>query len=362
MINKWFYHIKNENGCNCIVMKRVIEVKVSDGKVSKVVIGDVLSTLSEWLPTDKRIIVITDANIHRNYQSSINKYENIIIGLGETSKTLQTVEKVCSQLIDLKVDRECFILGIGGGIVTDITGFIASIYMRGIRFGFIATTLLSQVDASIGGKNGVNLNGYKNMIGVFNQPEFVLCDTAVLKTLPDREFKAGMAEIIKSAMIADHALFEKLEGIDTTTIKGDSKLLAEIITSASEIKANIVMEDETEQGVRKKLNLGHTFAHAIEKCSQDALHGEAVAIGVVIISDLSLRMGNISKEYRTRVVNLLTKFELPTTTEIPIPKLLKALQSDKKRSANGISIILPVGFGDCDIVHMNFDELNSHFI
>ena len=344
-------------------MKRVIEVIGGDGNLSKIAVGDVLSTLSEWLPEGKRVIIITDANIHRNYQTLIDQYENIIIGFGETNKTLQTVEKVCSKLIELNVDRSCFILGIGGGIVTDVTGFIASIYMRGLKFGFVATTLLSQVDASIGGKNGVNLDGYKNMIGVFNQPEFVLCDTAILKTLPNREFKAGMAEIIKAAMISDHDLFEKLEKLDATTLKNNPELLAEIITAAIEIKAKIVMADETEQGVRKKLNLGHTFAHAIEKCSHNSsLHGEAVSIGVVIISDLALRMGHITEEYRERVVNLLTKFELPTTTDIKTHKLLKALRSDKKREANGISIILPVGYGSCNIVHMSFDELNLHFV
>ncbi len=343
-------------------MERVIEVIGGDGNVSKIAIGDVLRRLSEWLPEGKRVIIITDANIHRNYQTLIDQYENVIIGFGETNKTLQTVEKVCSKLIELGVDRGCFILGVGGGIVTDVTGFIASIYMRGLRFGFIATTLLSQVDASIGGKNGVNLDGYKNMLGVFNQPEFVLCDTSILKTLSDREFKAGMAEVIKAAMISDYELFKKLESVDPTTLKSEKELLAEIITSAIEIKAKVVMADETEQGVRKKLNLGHTFAHAIEKCSHDSLHGEAVSIGVVIISDLAVRMGHITEEYRTRVVELLQKFGLPTTTDVTTPKLLKALKSDKKRDSNGISVIIPSGYGNCDIVHMSFEELNSHFV
>lgn len=342
-------------------MNRVIEVRGSDGEVSKIAIGDVINSLSEWLPEGKRVIVITDANIHRHYKSLIDRYENIIIGFGETIKTLQTVEKICSSLIDMGADRGCFILGIGGGIVTDITGFVASIYMRGVRFGFVATTLLAQVDASIGGKNGVNLDGYKNMLGVFNQPEFVLCDTTMLNTLSDREFKAGMSEIIKAAMISDPLLFETLESTDADKLRQNGELLADVITSATQIKADIVIADETEQGVRKKLNLGHTFAHAIEKSSSEFLHGEAVSIGVVIIADMALKMDYISKEYHTRVVNLLTRYDLPTATTISMPKLLTALKSDKKREDDEISIILPIGIEGCKIVRMSFEELDSHF-
>ena len=175
-----------------------------DGR-SKVIVGDVETLLRELLPAS-RVVIVTDANIDMRYKSLLSRHETIVIGFGETTKVLSTVEMICSKFIELGVDRSTFILGIGGGIVTDITGFAASIYMRGLNFGFVSTTLLGQVDASAGGKNGVNLDGYKNMIGTFNQPKFVICDPKLLKTLSEREFRAGLGEVVKAGVISDAAL------------------------------------------------------------------------------------------------------------------------------------------------------------
>ena len=246
-------------------MNEVLEVKRSDGTVSKVVIGHVIADLDRYIPQGARVIVITDENVYKHYAILIDRYEKIVIGLGEKNKTHETLTQIYSQLLAMGADRETYIVGFGGGIVTDIAGFAASTYMRGLRFGFVATTLLAQVDASVGGKNGVNVDGYKNMVGTFNQPDFVLCDLSVLQTLPRRELQAGMAEVIKSGLIMDATLFELFERYDLDDFLNKDNLLLEAITGAVRVKKQIVDRDEKEQGDRKKLNLGHTFAHAIEK-------------------------------------------------------------------------------------------------
>ena len=176
---------------------------------SEVYISSAAEILPELLPQG-RVVVVSDATIDRLYHPLLAKYDSVLIGTGESIKTLQTVETLYRRFIELGVDRSTFVLGIGGGIVTDVAGFAASTYMRGLPFGFISTTLLGQVDASVGGKNGVNVDGYKNMAGTFTQPQFVVCDPSLLRSLPDREFRAGLAEVVKAAIIADADLFGAL--------------------------------------------------------------------------------------------------------------------------------------------------------
>lgn len=339
-------------------MTTTIEVKRSCGTPSQVVIGDCLGRLGEFLP-DRRVIVVTDSNVHRCYRKTIEQFDHILIGLGETNKNLLTLEKIYRELIGMDADRECFILGFGGGIVTDIAGFAASTYMRGVRFGFVASSLLAQVDASVGGKNGVNVDGFKNMAGTFNQPDFVLCDTGVLATLPDREFRAGMAEIVKTGIIADPELFETIEGHTLDELRSDRDLLQRVIAAAVRVKARIVEADEHESGERKKLNLGHTFAHAIEKCSREHIHGEAVAIGTVFIADMAVRMGLLRSDEAERIRLVFERLELPVTSPVDTRRLLKALRSDKKRSNDTVSIILPERIGRCIIRPMTFAELEA---
>ena len=339
-------------------MKEIIEVRRSDGSFSKVVVGDVLNELADFLP-DRRVVIITDANVHRRYMNMIDRHDHIVIGMGETNKTLLTVDKIYHELIELNVDRECFILGFGGGIVTDITGFVASTYMRGLRFGFIASTLLAQVDASVGGKNGVNVEGYKNMVGTFNQPDFVLCDTSLLATLPDREFRAGMAEIIKAGVIADPALFALFEHHTMEEFRKEKALLTQAVTGAIRVKAAIVATDEQEHGERRKLNLGHTFAHAIEKSSSSFLHGEAVAIGLCMITHLAVRLGTLSEEDARRITSVIASAGLPVDSGVDIKRLLKALRLDKKRDTESINLVVPTGIGSCNICRMAFDELDQ---
>ena len=324
---------------------------------SEIYIGPTADILPGVLPGG-RVVVVSDATIDRLYHPMLAPYDTVLIGLGESIKTLQTVESIYRRFIELGVDRSTFVLGIGGGIVTDVAGFAAATYMRGLDFGFVSTTLLGQVDASVGGKNGVNVDGYKNMAGTFTQPQFVICDPALLRTLPEREFRAGLAEIIKAGLIADRGLFELFENHPIDAFRNDQSLLNEAITRAIRVKADVVERDERESGERRKLNLGHTFAHAIEKCGNEFLHGEAVAIGTVMIARLSAHLGTATQDEADRVRRVFERMGLPIRTEIDFKRLVKALKHDKKKEADSVSFVLLRGIGDCEIRRFTFDEID----
>ena len=256
---------------------------------SEIFIGPLADILSGVLP-EGRVVVVSDSTIDRLYHSVLAQYDTVLIGLGESVKTMQTVEMIYRRFIELGVDRSTFVLAVGGGIVTDVAGFAASTYMRGVKFGFVSTTLLGQVDASVGGKNGVNVDGYKNMAGTFTQPQFVICDPALLRTLPEREFRAGLAEVVKAAIIADADLFGRIERTTFEALRTDTDLLSDAVSAAIRVKADIVECDERESGDRRKLNLGHTLAHAIEKASNRMNHGEAVAVGTALIAGAAVKL------------------------------------------------------------------------
>lgn len=324
---------------------------------SEIFIGPVADILPGALP-EGRVVVVSDSTIDRLYHSVLAQYDTVLIGLGESIKTMQTVEMIYRRFIELGVDRSTFVLAVGGGIVTDVAGFAASTYMRGVKFGFVSTTLLGQVDASVGGKNGVNVDGYKNMAGTFTQPQFVICDPALLRTLPEREFRAGLAEIVKAGLIADRELFGLFESHSLEEFRRDRALLGEAVMRAVKVKAHIVERDERESDERRKLNLGHTFAHAIEKCSRDSLHGEAVAIGTVMIARLSERLGTVTAEEAARVRSVFERMGLPVATGIEPPRLIAALKHDKKKEARSVAFVLMRGIGDCEIRPMTFDEID----
>lgn len=329
-------------------------LKVADK--SEIYFGRVTELLPRLLP-ECRVVVITDANIDRRYHALLQRYEYIMIGTGETVKTLHTVDTIYRRFIEMGIDRSCFVLGIGGGIVTDVAGFVASTYMRGLRFGFVSTTLLGQVDASVGGKNGVNIDGYKNMVGTFTQPQFVICDVEMLRTLPEREFRAGMAEIVKAGIIADRELFETVEHSTLESLREDERLLDSIVMAAIKVKADIVDRDERESGERRKLNLGHTFAHAIEKCSSEMNHGEAVAVGTVMISHMAVKLGLLQAEKADRIERAMERLGFRTSAPVETKKLLKAIAKDKKSVADSIYLVLPIDIGHCEVRKMHIDEI-----
>lgn len=342
-------------------MKQVIEVGRGADAPSRVVIGDAINSLENYLPSDRKVVIVTDPNVHRLYKEIINRYDYCLIGLGEPNKTLGTAGKLYGELLARGADRSTFLVGFGGGIVTDVTGFVASTYMRGLRFGFVATTLLAQVDASVGGKNGVNYEGYKNMVGTFNQPDFVLCDPAMLDTLPEREFRAGLAEVVKAAIIADADLFGRIERTTFEALRTDTDLLSDAVSAAIRVKADIVERDERESGDRRKLNLGHTLAHAIEKASNRMNHGEAVAVGTALIAGAAVKLGALTQADCDRIVNVLTALGFDLTPPVEVKRLLKEVGKDKKNEDGMLRIVLPVGIGDCEVRPMTMDAFAALF-
>ena len=325
---------------------------------SRVYFGDAEALLKQLLP-EKRVIVISDSNLDRTHHSLLAPYQHILIGQGEQAKSLATLEDIYRQLIELGADRSIFILGIGGGIVTDIAGFVASTYMRGVEFGFITTTLLGAVDASVGGKNGVNVGGFKNMVGCFSQPRFVICDAELLGTLPKREFRAGMAEVIKSAILGDARLFEMLEQTSFEELRKNNSMLEEVIARCVRIKASVVAEDEREGGRRRILNLGHTLAHAIEKCSSKFSHGEAVAIGLYHFTKSAMRQNIINESDGKRILALIERYGFATDIPIECKELIKAIGGDKKRSGNSLHLILPTAIGAVEDRVVSFEDLKE---
>ena len=346
--------------CSTIQSKVAMNYTIEIKDKSKILIGNVGELLSQHLP-NKRVVVISDTNIDRHYHSLIAEYDHILIGLGETSKTIHTLDMIYRRLIELEADRSTFILGIGGGIVTDIAGFVASTYMRGVEFGFISTTLLGQVDASVGGKNGVNVDGYKNMVGTFCQPKFVICDVNMLRTLSVRDFRTGLSEVVKSAVIADGELFEILEQCDFSTLQRDTEKLSQIVFRAIKVKADIVERDERETGDRRKLNLGHTLAHAIEKSVSIMNHGEAVAVGLAKIADVAAVKGLLAVDDCKRICGLLERIGFQTEPPVAMRQLLAAVSKDKKSEGDAIHIVWPRAIGYCDVEKMPLADFKALF-
>jgi 3-dehydroquinate synthase len=332
-------------------------LKLPDGRTSSILIGENIENLSRYLNSEK-VFILTNSSISDLYSDIFpKKAVTITMPAGEKNKNLNIVLETIRQLIAAGADRKSVIVGFGGGIVCDMAGFIASIYMRGTRFGFVPTSLMAQVDASVGGKNGVNCDGYKNMIGVFNQPDFVLCDPKTLKTLPERELKAGMAEVIKCGLIADADLFSYVENNIDAILNCNKDEIYVIVNKSVEIKTKIVEADEKESGERRKLNLGHTFGHAIEKHSNNVLHGEAVSAGLVIAAKISQLRNLITNEDFIRIKNVLEKTGLPVSTNISSTNLLEAIGKDKKRENDSVHFVLNRGIGNSEIMEISFDEL-----
>ena len=322
---------------------------------SHIMIGESLANVGNHLPPG-RTIVITDKNIARLYRDQFPHADIITIGTGEKIKTLATVEKIYGKLLSMEVDRTAFIVGIGGGIVGDITGFAASTYLRGLGFGFVATSLLAQVDATVGGKNGVNFKGYKNMVGLFNQPQFVMADIELLKTLPTDEVACGLAEIVKHACIADADYFAYIESHKDAILRREQAVLHKLVHDSVVIKSNVVNRDERETGERRKLNFGHTFGHALEK-TLGISHGAAVSVGMVLATELSRQRGLLGKPEVGRIQRLLMSLNLPTHIDFNPKAVIEALGKDKKREDERIKFVLLDDIGKAVVKEIAIDEL-----
>jgi 3-dehydroquinate synthase len=227
-----------------------------------------------------------------------------------------------------------------------------------VRFGFVASTLLSQVDASVGGKNGVNFEGYKNMVGVFNQPEFVICDMKLLKTLPEKEILCGLAEVVKHAAMGDADLFSYLEKHYQRVLQLNAEAIEKVVYDSVLIKSSIVNKDEKEEGERRKLNFGHTLGHALEKTT-GAPHGEAISVGMMAASNLSAKKGYLSTGEKERIEALLNKFQLPTRVQFNGKRLLDAVRKDKKREGEEINFVLLQGIGKAVVEKISVKELEN---
>ena len=335
---------------------KTLEIHGSTGD-STILIGERLRNLRTYIPFEK-VVIITDTNVRNSYLKDFPPCEVIEIGIGEEIKNLDTLQEIYGKLIDYEVDRSSFIVGIGGGIVCDITGFTASTYLRGVRFGLVPSTLLSQVDASVGGKNGVNFGGYKNMVGVFNQPEFVICDMSLLRSLPETEISSGLAEIVKHAVIGDANLFSYLEGYHEKAFKLDSEMIENLVYESLLIKSSIVKRDEREKGERRKLNFGHTFGHAIE-ATTGVPHGEAVGIGMVVALAFSAKKNYLQAKDSKRIKELLGKLKLPTKIKFDRARVLDALRKDKKRKKESIFFVFLQGIGNAVVEEISIKDLES---
>lgn len=313
---------------------------------------DVLKDAAKYLELDRKCIIITDDNIPKTYintiKSQIKEAYVYTILHGEASKNIDNLEKILAYMLDNNFTRTDCVIALGGGVVGDLSGLVASLYMRGIDFYNIPTTLLSQVDSSIGGKTAIDFMNVKNVVGTFYQPKCVLIDPNTLKTLDKRQFSAGLVEAIKMAACFDEDLFSFIE--ESNDINKD---IDEIIYKSLLIKKNVVEKDEKESNIRKSLNFGHTIGHAIEaKFAGKYLHGECVGMGMLYFS---------SEDVKSRIKSLLEKYNLPTKVEIQADELINYIKHDKKASSNMITIIYVDKIGTYKEIKEDILTLNKYF-
>lgn len=313
-------------------------------------------------------VIITDSNVGRTYaeplQASLQAagIETSVLHFpaGEASKSLRQANRLFEKLPRLHLDRQSFIIALGGGVVGDLAGFVAAAYLRGIALVQIPTSLLAQVDSSIGGKTGVNLPQGKNLVGVFYQPRLVLADTETLRTLPERELRAGFAEVIKHGAIRDTGFFEWLETNHRQVLKLDNGAIAHAVRHCCEIKGAIVSEDEREQGIRAFLNFGHTIGHAMEALAEyiGLLHGEAISMGMVCAAHLSMKYAGLPKVEAGRLESLLKASGLPTHLgdKYDIKELLEAMRLDKKAKNGKLRFVLLKRLGEAVVTNAVTDD------
>lgn len=298
---------------------------------------DVSFSFINKLVDKKNAIIITDEKIFKLYSAKFKSFQMVVIKSGEQYKTQQTVNSIIAQLIEFKADRTTTLIGVGGGVVTDITGYVAGIYMRGVQFGFVPTSLLCMVDAAIGGKNGVDVGLYKNMVGTFRQPSFILYDINFLKTLAETEWQNGFAEIIKHAVIKDAVMFNELLNNNIHFYKKNKSALTILIKRNALLKTKVVQKDEFEKAERKILNFGHTLGHALEN-KLSISHGEAVSIGMVYAALFSQELSGYKDA--AKLIFLIENYSLPTNAKFDVAEIMNLLAIDKKKTGKTINYIL----------------------
>lgn len=341
-----------------------LKINLADRSYEILIKRNLLSKIGEFISerfNPSRVVVITHPSVKQLFGEKVASGladtgyspDFIEVSEGESSKSLQQAGSVYDRLLEMNYDRKSALIALGGGVVGDLTGFVAATYQRGISYVQIPTTLLSQVDSSVGGKTAVNHTRGKNMIGVFYQPKLVVIDLDTLRTLPPKEFRAGLAEVVKYGIIADPKLFYFLEENAKEILSLNSDCLERIIETSCAIKAGVVEKDERENRHRMILNFGHTFGHAIETMTNytEYLHGEAVAIGMSQATWLSVEMGRCSKDVLQRIVDLLKKLGLPT--QLPNLKskdIIESIYHDKKTVQNKLRFVLVNDIGSVEIV------------
>lgn len=301
-------------------------------------------------------ILITDENVYKAHTKRFRGWNTIILKPGEEFKVQATVDAVIEKLIEMEADRKTTLVGVGGGVITDITGYVAAVYMRGLRFGFIPTSILALADASIGGKNGIDVGMYKNMVGVIRQPSFILHDMVFLNSLPQQEWENGFAEIIKHACIKDAAMFAKLERNSLKGYRGRQKSICELIQANALIKIRVVQKDEFEKGERRLLNFGHTLGHALET-QYELLHGQAISIGMTYACHISEQLAGFKQT--ERVISVLEKYNLPTYASFDKQEIFDVLKMDKKRERKEMNYVLLERIGKGVVKSISLKQLEK---
>jgi 3-dehydroquinate synthase len=338
-----------------------------DALIENGALGRAGAYLREVLQEHERLFVITALPVRRKWGKKLLTslaaagFHAHLVEMpdGERHKRLATVESLAEKLTKLGADRSAAVVAFGGGVVGDVAGFLASVYMRGVPLVQIPTTLQAQVDAAIGGKTGVNLRTGKNLVGTFHQPRLVLIDPAVLSTLPDREFRAGLYESWKAGVIGRPELFERLEKISGKALRRDAATLKWVIAESVKLKAEVVSQDEREGGLRRVLNYGHTIGHALEAATRYRyfLHGEAVAWGMIAANGIAVASGHLALDLAQRInAAVLKAGPLPGVTS-PSSSILRLLQTDKKTSAGVVHFVLPKEIGRVEIARDVPDEV-----
>lgn len=319
--------------------------------------GETIRNLNKYTDPAGTILIVDD-QVNHFHGDLLEGWKKVVVQGKESSKDIRVVENVVHELIRLEADRKTRLVGIGGGVVTDLTGFVACTYMRGISFAFVPTTLLAQVDASIGGKNGIDFGGFKNILGIIRQPDFLLFDFDLLETLPEQEWYNGFSEIIKYACICDAGLFTFLNKNKQKALSHDRETISFLIERSAEIKSKIVEEDELEGNKRRLLNFGHTVGHAVERI-EDIPHGQAVAKGMKMSAVFSEKLSGLSADEKEKIVQLIQDYHLPVEIRCHSDAIAQYFTMDKKREEHAIHFILLKEIGKAEIRLLPIEQITK---